>query len=139
MVIALVAPAFFLTGCTITGRSSDVLSEDIVACPLSTRIGFLTINDVVQACYRDSSLYFVVENAGSSQLSGFSVMLEADYNVTMLVKQKVLPGETVQESLNFGSDMLAGIKSLTVYPFVGDEGGMRECAAARITALIEKC
>jgi len=139
LVLALVAPAFFVAGCSITGRTAEVMDEEIVGCSLNTRIGFLEMNGDAQACYRDTGIYFVIENLGSNRISGLSVRLESDYDLTMVIKGSAVPGETVQQSLNFGSQALTGVRSLTVYPLVGSAEEKSICQGAGITVALERC
>lgn len=139
LVIALVAPVFFVAGCSITGRTAGVMDDGIVGCSLSTRIGFLEMNGEAQACYMDKGIYFVIENLGSESISGLSVVLESDYALTMVIKGTAAPGETVQQSLNFGGQALNGVRSLTVYPLVGSAEAKSICQGAGITVALKRC
>ncbi len=127
-----------LSGCSITGRTSTILEEELLGCSLNTDMEFLEINDHVQACYRSNSIYFVVDNTGIDMITGLSVSIEADYRLTMLVKTLIRPGETSQHSLNFGNQELVGVKSLEIYPMVGSVD-RRICKVAGISTEIKKC
>jgi hypothetical protein len=125
------------TACTITGRSAEVMSDGIVACSLNTDMEFLRLNGLVQACYRENSLYFIVENTGTSQVSGLSVQLESDYNLTMTIKEPIPPGETSQQSISFGSQGISGARSLRIYPLTGPNRNV--CENAAIYTELERC
>lgn len=125
-----------LSGCTITGRSSDVLSDEIVECSIGTRVAFLNIGDVTQACHGDNGIYFAVENLGTTRVTGLQVMLSSDYDVTMNLRDEVAPGQVSQQSLGFGSQSVKG-GTLTVTPFVGDSRML--CTNAAVTAEITRC
>jgi hypothetical protein len=116
-----------------------VVQEVMAGCSLNTEIGFLRIADSVQACYKDSGIYFTIENLGSTEISGLSLKLEADYGLTMLVRGSVGPGQTLQQGLGFGSQKLSGVRSLTVYPIVEGISGEDVCVEAAITAPLERC
>ena len=137
LIIALAIIAFFNTGCTITGNSADLLEQDIIGYALNTDIDFLKINGQVQACHKTDTLYFVVENIGTSEISGFSILLESDYNISIVIKENVVPGYTSQQSLNFGSQNLANVKQLTIYPLVGENNAI--CRESSITTELEPC
>jgi hypothetical protein len=138
IIMAIVAPVFFLGGCSITGKTSEVFTDNIVGCSLNTEIDFLRINGAAQACYRENSLYFVVDNKGINTVTGLSVYLESDYNITMLVRESIGPGESLSQDINFGNQGLRGMRSLTVYPLIGDAQGI-VCSNIGITTDIEEC
>lgn len=125
-----------LSGCTITGRSSELLNDEILSCSLGTGMAFMKIGDVVQACYSDNSIYFAVENMGTTRITGLSVSLESDYPLTMNLHDEVSPGQVSQQSLGFGSQSVAGGK-LTVYPFVGESRML--CTNAAVSVEIGRC
>jgi len=136
MLAALVGMMIYVTGVTITGQSAAVMEEELVGCSLNTRIGFLSIDDIDQVCYRDDSLYFTVENLGSSELSGMMVHLESDYELTMLIKRELGAGEAMQQELLFGQQDMSGARSLTVYPVIGDR---TVCDDSGITIDLKRC
>lgn len=139
VMITMMLALFMLLGtaCTITGRSAEVMKDEIVACSLNTDMEFLKLNGLVQACYRDNSLYFIVENTGTSQISGISVQLESDYDLTMTIKEPVSPGETSQQSISFGSQGIRGARSLRIYPLIGPERTV--CENAGIYTELDMC
>lgn len=118
--LMLAAIAVLNIGCEVTGKTSELLNEDIIGCSLNTEIGFLVINDEVQACYRESGLYFVVENTGSEMIHGLSIQLNSDYNITMVIHEEMAPGDIMYQNLNFGTQTLGGVESLTLFPFIGE-------------------
>ena len=137
MIIGSVAILFFIVVFAIAGKTLDTATKAASSCSLNTRIDFLKINDQVQACYKDNSIYFAVENLGSDTISGLSVYLESGFNLTMLVKGQIEPGSAKQQSLNFGSQSIADVKSMMLYPVVGE---LREvCTDAGVKAVLEKC
>jgi len=138
-IIAAVVILFFVAGCGITGKSAAILKDQIEGCGLNTDIDVLKIDDVEQACYKEHSIYFSIENTGSSTISGFSVFLESDYNLTMVVKSTVSPGGTKQEQLFFGSQDLRGVKTLTVYPMIGDPAQRIVCTDSKLTIGMKEC
>jgi hypothetical protein len=115
------------------------MRDGIVSCSLNTQIDMMDVAGDVQACYRDSGIYFAVENTGSTALSGLSMHLDADYGLTMLIRSEVAPGETVQQSLSFGSQKMTGVRSLTIYPLVGGVDNDDLCVEAAITAALRPC
>lgn len=127
----------FTAGCAVTGKTSEVLNEDIIGCSLSTEIGFLTINDDIQACYRESSLYFVIENTGTEMINGLSISLQSDYNITMVIHEEMAPGDIMYQNLNFGTQMLGGVKSLSLLPFIGENEVF--CRDATIQVELDRC
>ncbi len=139
VMLVLGLPALLALGCAITGQSASVLEEEIVGCSLNTQIGFLTIGDEVQACYRDSSIYFVVDNTGSNEISGLSVSLESDYDITMNIRTGIDPGVSSPQNLNFGSQKLSGVRSLRVFPMIGSGDSMVVCTGAGISIPLERC
>jgi hypothetical protein len=138
-IIGSVAMLFFIALFAFTSKTMDAAGSILPECSLSTRIDFLRIGDSVQACYAGSNLYFAVENLGSDTISGLSVYLESDYNLTMLIREMMGPGDTKQESLSFGSQGLESAKSLTLYPLVGDISRRNVCRDAAIHVGLEKC
>ena len=139
LIFCMAAPVFLLSGCSITGQTSGVMHDYIISCSLNTQIEMMEVADDVQACYRDNSIYFAVDNTGSTTLSGLSVHLDADYALTMLVRAEAAPGETVQQSLSFGSQKMDGLRSLTIYPLVGGVDNDDLCVEAAITAALHPC
>jgi hypothetical protein len=137
MIMGSMALIFFMLVFALAGRTVETAAKDAAGCSLSTRIDFLRINDEVQACYAGSSLYFAVENLGSDTLSGLSVYLESDYNLTMLVKGSILPGSAKQQSLNLGAQSIANPNSIVLYPVVGDSRDV--CRDAGIRTELAEC
>jgi hypothetical protein len=137
MIIGSVAILFFIVVFAMAGKTVDNATKAASSCSLNTRIDFLKINDQVQACYKDNSIYFAVENLGSDTISGLSVYLESGFNLTMLVKGSISPGAAKQQSLNFGPQSIADVKSMTLYPVVGESREV--CADAGVKAVLEKC
>ena len=135
--LALAVPVLFIAACDITGQTSKALNEDIIGCSINTDVDFLQINDLVQACHRGSSLYFIIENTGTTQVSGLDVHLLSDYNITMLIKEQIEPGGTSQQNLNFGSQEITGSMSLTIYPAIGEARTV--CRGSGITTMLNKC
>jgi hypothetical protein len=137
LMIALVAPAFFMSGCSITGRSASTADDDLVACSLNTKVGFLEIDGSAQACHKDSYLYFMLDNMGSSTLTGLGISLESDYDLAMIIKEVIPPGETSHQGLSFGSQALDRITRLTITPLVGS--GRTACRNAAVSIDISSC
>jgi hypothetical protein len=135
ILIIIAAIAFFVAGCAITGKTSAVLKDEILGCGIDTQIDILKIDDIEQACYKDNGVFFAVENMGSTSISGFSVFLESDYNITMNIRSSLKPGETKQEQLFFGNQKLNGIKSLSISPSI--EGNICDMAGIRLE--IRRC
>ncbi|MFH1064145.1 MAG: hypothetical protein V1729_03635 [Candidatus Woesearchaeota archaeon] len=136
--IAFIALLSLLAGCSITGRTAAVLTEEMIGCTINTDMEFLMINDRVQACYRNNSVYFVVDNTGVDMITGLSVNIEADYGLTMLVKTRIDPGQTSQHNINFGNQELAGVRSLKIYPMIGSTT-RKLCTVAGISTELNKC
>jgi len=139
VIIAAVIILFFVTGCSITGKSSAILKDEITGCQINTQLEVLRIGDVEQACYKENSVYFAVENRGSTTITGFSIFLESDYNVSMLVRSSVKPGETKSQQLFFGSQNMDGMKSMIVYPMIGDPAEKIICRDSKLTLELNKC
>lgn len=137
VLLCAVALVLLCTACTITGRSAGLMSEEIVACSLNTDIEFLTLNDVVQACYRGNSLYFVVENTGTGYITGLGVQLGSDDGLYMTIRETIGPGETSQQSLSFGTQDVLGSGTLSVYPLTGE--GREVCGSASISTVLGRC
>lgn len=135
LIIALIAPA--LAGCTISGQASSVLEDDIVGCSLNTDIDFMKIGDRVQACYTDSSIYFAIDNLGSNTVTGLSIELKADYDLSMFIKESVASGESKPVTIDFGSQSIDNPTTITIYPAVGKSRLL--CSNIPITADIKKC
>jgi hypothetical protein len=136
-ILILAAIAMLNIGCAITGKTSEVLNENIISCSLNTEIGFLVINDEAQACYRESGLYFVIENTGSEMIHGLSILLYSDYNITMVIHEEMAPGDIMYQNLNFGTQTLGGVKSLTLFPFIGENEVF--CRDATIGVELPRC
>ncbi len=68
-----------------------------------------------------------------------SVLLAADYDVTMMIRKPLLPGELAQQDLSFGSQTMAGRRMLTVYPMVGEGIHKTVCDNSAITVEVGDC
>jgi hypothetical protein len=66
------------------------------------------------------------------------VRLESDYDLEMRIKTIIVPGESSQQSLNFGRQEMTGMKSITVYPMIGSTEKM-VCENAGISLDLPKC
>lgn len=139
MLLALIGLGIYVTGVSITGQSAALMERELVGCSLSTGIDFLRIDNTPQACYKDNRIYFSVENIGSSEISGLLVKLEADYDLTMRLKDELATGSMSQHDLGFGAQSLSGVKLLTVEPMITAGGGSTLCDNAAISVALEKC
>jgi hypothetical protein len=137
-IITLIVMMALLSGCTGVLTGGAIRSETI-DCSLSTDIAVLTINQLPQACYRESSIYFTVENTGSSDIAGFMVTLQADYDLTMKLLGYTPPGDTADHSVTFGSQKLEDVRSMTIRPILRSGSGSIICDAAAIKMELEKC
>jgi hypothetical protein len=139
LLIIIAIATILIAGCTITGNTPTMTTEEVIGCSLNTEIDFLTINDRIQACYRGSSIYFAIDNTGSNIVTGLSVYLQSDYNITLLIKGNIDPGESIPQNINFGIQELRDVRSLTVYPLTGDPKNKIVCRNAAIQTEIEAC
>lgn len=137
-IIILMVMMALLSGCTGVLTGGAIRSETI-DCSLSTDIAVLTINQLPQACYRESSIYFTVENTGSSDIAGFMVTLQADYDLTMKLLGYTPPGDIADHSVTFGSQKLEDVRSMTIRPILRSGSGSIICDAAAIKMELEKC
>ena len=135
----IVASIFFFIGVSVTGNMTKDLNSDFSSCAAGVDIDVLKINTAVQACYKESSLYFAIENQGSVSLSGFKVILQADYPVSMTIREGLPAKQTSQHNLNFGTQKLTEVKGLKIIPLIKSTAGLRQCAAAGIEIDIRPC
>lgn len=112
---------------------------DTVSCALNTDIKVLEIDGLQQACYRDHSIYLIVDNSGSNRITGLSVYLESEHNVAMKIKKEINPGEASENSIFFGQQTLEGVKGLTITPIISIDGSEVSCDEAEIKVLLSKC
>ncbi|MFC1741551.1 hypothetical protein ACFL3V_03375 [Nanoarchaeota archaeon] len=134
--LAIMALCLFV-GIELTGKSAAITRDEMIDCSLGTEIGFITINDIVQACYTDNAIYFAVDNVGTTRLSGLNVKLDADYDLDMIIKESIEPGHSSSHNLNFGNQGMRGMDVLTLYPLTGKD--RVACSHARVQIFLERC
>ncbi len=139
MLVALLGLSMYVVGVSITGRSASVLEYEIIGCSLNTNLDFMKIDNKEQVCFDGKKLHFSVENVGTGDISGMSVFLDADYDVTMVIRDEILQGAISQQDLSFGGQELSGIRMLTVYPVVGDGVHRTVCENSAISVEVDKC
>ena len=139
MLVALLGLGMYVVGVSITGQSASILEHEIVGCSLNTNIEFLMIDGKEQVCFDGNRLHFAVENTGTSEITGMNVMLAADYDVTMVIRKLILPGNLAQQDLSFGSQTMDGKRVLTVYPVVGEGIHKTVCDNSAITVEVGDC
>ena len=137
-ILIVIVMVLLLSGCTGVLTGGAIRSETI-DCSLSTDIEVLRINQLPQACYRDSSLYFTVENTGSSEIRGFMVTLKSDYDLTMKLLGYTPPGDTADHSITFGSQRLEDVQSIRIRPILNSGSNSIICDSAAIEMQIERC
>ncbi len=120
---------------SIAKSGQEQLSE-MTDCSFGADIDFIKLGDEPQVCYEGNRIFFSVENNGLSLISGLSVLIESDYNITMTVKKAVLPGQSSENMIGFGTQRLSGVRSIEVSPLASDG---HVCQGAGIHAAIEEC
>lgn len=99
----------------------------------------ISIDHKGQTCYKGNTVYFNAENSGTTELEGVKIYLEADYNISISIEDKVLPGGPIKKRLDFGAQGIEGFKEITLRPIIKEGNIEQVCREKKVRVELEEC
>jgi hypothetical protein len=137
LIIVLMIPPIVLVGSSITGMSASVNEQSDVNCNMNTKIDFLIMNNIKQICQKNNEIFFIIANQGTTPIEGLWVEIEANYNLTMILKESVSPGSASQHRITF-MNPVPGMKNIRVHP-LAEKMDKSKCVGAEVISEIGQC